>query len=80
VPTIRTLISIPAGLSGMSFGPFLAWSAAGSLVWVTTLTLAGFLLQSQYERVQAVLDPAAMIVLGTIVAVYLFRVVRRLRR
>jgi membrane protein DedA with SNARE-associated domain len=80
LPTARTLISVPAGLSGMPFWPFIGWSAAGTLVWVTGLALAGYLLQSQYDRVQAVLDPAALIVLGSGIAIYLYRVVRRLRR
>jgi membrane protein DedA with SNARE-associated domain len=80
VPMIRTLISVPAGLSGMPFGPFLAWSAAGSFVWVTGLVMAGWLLQSQYNRVEAVLDPLSLAVVVAVVVTYLVRLTRQLRR
>ena len=80
VPAVRTLISVPAGLSGMAFGPFLIWSALGSLIWVSALVLAGYLLQAQYDRVQGWLNPATTIVIGVIVVVYLWRLVRQLRR
>lgn len=79
VPGVRTLISIPAGLAGMRFVPFLALTTAGSLIWVSGLTLAGYVLRDQYERVQAVLDPVTLAVLIGIVAVYLWRLLRRAR-
>ena len=52
VPVVRTLISVPAGLAGLHLVPFLALTAAGSLIWVSALAAAGYLLQSQYVRVQ----------------------------
>ncbi len=33
IPILRSLISIPAGMSGMPFIPFLLLTAAGSLIW-----------------------------------------------
>lgn len=41
VPIVRSLISIPAGLSGMPMIPFLLLTTAGSLVWNTVLVFAG---------------------------------------
>ncbi len=51
VPGVRTLISVPAGLAAMPLPLFLAVTALGSLVWVMLLTLAGYLLEANYERV-----------------------------
>jgi membrane protein DedA with SNARE-associated domain len=74
VPTVRTLISVPAGLSGMPLGRFLVLSALGSLIWVGGLAIAGYVLQSQYDRIHTFLDPATTIIVGGIIAVYLWRV------
>ncbi|KRA47922.1 DedA family protein [Devosia sp. Root635] len=75
IPLIRTLISIPAGLSRMSLPVFLAASTSGALIWNTFLTLAGFILHEHYEVIEVVLDPLSYIVLGLVVALYLLKVV-----
>ena len=42
VPAVRQLISIPAGLSGMPIGKFLAFTSLGAGVWNTVLALIGW--------------------------------------
>ena len=42
VPAVRQLISIPAGLSGMPVGRFLAFTTLGAGVWNTVLALIGW--------------------------------------
>ena len=51
IPTIRTLISVPAGVSRMALLSFVTWSTLGTLIWTLFLTLTGYVLESQYERV-----------------------------
>jgi membrane protein DedA with SNARE-associated domain len=82
VPGVRTLISVPAGLARMPFAPFLAITALGSLIWVVILTLAGYLLEANYEAVAHLLDPATKIILALVVVIYVWRAVRlwRVRR
>ncbi|WP_193337777.1 DedA family protein [Devosia beringensis] len=75
MPLIRTLISIPAGLSRMSLPVFLAASTAGALIWNTILTMAGYILHEHYHVIEVVLDPLSYGVLALVVLVYLFRVV-----
>lgn len=75
VPAVRTLISVPAGITGMPLPPFLAWTALGTLLWTALLATAGYLLREQYGRVAQVLDPATGIVLGLIAVWYVWRVV-----
>lgn len=75
VPTVRTLISVPAGLSRMPLPTFLFFSAIGTLVWTTGLTMAGYLLASQYERVNDYVGPVSNIVIVAVIALYLYRVV-----
>ena len=75
IPLIRTLISIPAGLSRMSLPVFLLASTSGALVWNTFLTLAGYILHEHYEVIEVVLDPLSYVVLGLVVVLYLLKVI-----
>jgi membrane protein DedA with SNARE-associated domain len=80
VPTVRTLISVPAGLAGMPLGTFLLWTSLGALLWTGLLAGAGYLLEDQYERVEGWLNPVTTGVVVLIVGLYLFRLVRGLLR
>lgn len=75
IPTVRTLISVPAGFARMPLGSFLVYSFAGSLLWTTLLVYLGFLLGNQHDRVAEYLNPISDVVVVIIVAVYLYRVV-----
>nr|WP_308633580.1 DedA family protein [Massilia sp. YIM B02443] len=74
IPAIRTLISVPAGLAKMPLAQFLLYSTVGSLLWTGILTGAGYLLESQYERVADYVDPVSKAVLIGLVGWYLYRV------
>ena len=74
-PILRTLISVPAGLAKMPVLPFVLFSAIGMLVWNTVLVTAGYLLHEHYHLVEAWVDPLTYVVLGLVVAIYLFRLV-----
>ena len=75
VPTVRTLISIPAGLSRMPVARFLLYSGLGTAAWTAILALLGYALGSQYERVDRWLNPVSFVVMGLIALLYLYRVV-----
>jgi membrane protein DedA with SNARE-associated domain len=51
VPFVRTLISVPAGFSGMPLPRFLLLSCIGTAIWTTTLAAAGRMLGQQFEDV-----------------------------
>jgi len=74
IPAIRTLISVPAGLAKMPLPQFLLYSTVGSLIWTGILTGAGYLLESQYERVADYVDPVSKAVLIGLLGWYLYRV------
>lgn len=75
VPTVRTLISVPAGIAGMPLPAFLAWSALGTGCWTALLAGAGYLLQDRYGLVADYLNPVSAVVIGSIAAWYIYRVV-----
>ena len=62
IPGVRTLVSVPAGIELMPQLPFLAWTAAGSLIWVLILTLAGQALGEGYQRVGEWLEPVSQLI------------------
>ncbi|GGD92518.1 alkaline phosphatase [Aureimonas endophytica] len=75
VPTVRTLISVPAGLARMPFWAFLAFSALGTLIWTGGLALAGYLMGQRYDLIEGYIGPVSNAVIILAVAVYLWRVV-----
>ena len=75
MPAVRTLISVPAGLFEMSLRRFIVFSALGSLLWASALAAAGYFLQDGYEQVEHYMNPVTNVIVGLIVAAYLYRVV-----
>jgi membrane protein DedA with SNARE-associated domain len=76
VPGVRSLISLPAGTSGMGLPRFLLHTAIGSLAWSAILAAAGYALGAGYEMVDKVLDPITWVVLGIVLVLYVRRVIR----
>lgn len=57
VPGVRSLISIPAGISRMNLWVFTLYSTVGMTVWTALLAWLGYVLGDQYERVAAAAGP-----------------------
>ncbi len=75
-PFLRTMISLPAGLSHMKHWKFLSFTFAGAAVWNALLIQAGKWLAKYMEEAQHILG---WIIAGTVVlavAVYVWRVLR----
>ena len=68
LPVIRTYISFPAGLAHVNLPRFSVLTFAGALPWSAALTLVGFLLGSNYERISGPIEKAA-IVIAVLVAI-----------
>ncbi len=79
IPGVRTFISVPAGFAGMPMSSFLGYSALGTLLWTAALAFAGRQLGTQYERVSSYLEPISWVGIGSIVLLYVVRLVRQNR-
>jgi membrane protein DedA with SNARE-associated domain len=75
VPTIRTLISIPAGIAGMELPKFLVYTAAGTVLWTALLAGTGYLLEAQYQQISRWLNPVSNVIVGGLVVWYIYRIV-----
>lgn len=73
IPTVRSVVSIPAGLAPMKLAGFLAWSTMGTALWSTGLALAGWVLGRNFGRIEEVLGPVSSAVILLILAWYVWR-------
>ena len=73
IPTVRSLVSIPAGLLKMRFRRFIIASTLGTFAWTALLAGAGFRLRSDFEQVDQFVAPIANAVLVLILLAYLWR-------
>jgi membrane protein DedA with SNARE-associated domain len=55
LPVVRHLISIPAGVSRMSLGRFICFTALGAALWCAILTYLGWVIGRHGEEVEAVI-------------------------
>lgn len=75
IPTLRSLISIPAGLFGMSLGRFLIFSTMGTVGWSTLLAGVGYGLGATFQDVETYLGPLSTLVIAAILLSYIWRLV-----
>lgn len=74
VPGVRSLVSIPAGIFGMSLARFAVLTATGAGIWTSGLGLAGYVLGRQFDQVGHYLGPVGTGIIAVLVAWYLYRV------
>lgn len=79
VPGIRSLLSLPAGVSAMGVTQFSIYSFIGSLAWSALLAGLGYFLGENYDKVQNYVDPISKIVLVALVLGFAWWVMKRRR-
>ena len=73
IPTIRSIISIPAGLLDMRFRNFVLASTAGTAIWTAILAGAGYKLQENFRDIGKVIGPVSNLILAALVVAYVWR-------
>ena len=73
LPTIRSLVSIPAGLLKMRFRTFFIASTIGTAVWTALLTGAGYKLGQNYHDIDKVIGPLSNAIIVLLVVMYIYR-------
>ncbi|MCB9110895.1 MAG: DedA family protein [Anaerolineales bacterium] len=67
LPGIRTLVAIPAGLTGLSYPVFAAATFIGSYIWCTIFIGAGYFLGHEWHILSGIVKQAAPYALATAV-------------
>jgi len=80
LPALRTFISVPPGLLRMPVGRYLLWSTIGTATFSTILALAGYALGLSFERVEEVIAPLALVMVGGGLLWYVWRQITWNRR
>lgn len=75
VPLVRSLISVPAGMTKMNVWLFLLFTTLGTLIWNVALVMIGSLLGQSWEDILSFMDmysAVSYVVIGIVVVVFLF--------
>lgn len=75
LPTFRTMISLPAGMTRMGLPRFLLATVAGSAIWNAVLAYAGLILGLHFEELQRYVGPLAVAMTVAVVLAWLWRAV-----
>lgn len=73
MPTIRSLVSVPAGLLKMRFRTFFIASTIGTAAWTALLAGAGYKLGQNYRDIDKVIGPASNAIIVLLVVMYIYR-------
>jgi membrane protein DedA with SNARE-associated domain len=76
LPVVRTYISFPAGLAHIQLGRFSILTFVGALPWCAMLTLIGYQLGKNYDRISRPIEQAAIgvaVVVAIIVVIWYVR-------
>ena len=79
VPFLRSVVSIPAGISGMPLLRFAVLTTIGSGVWNAVFIALGWWLGERWDQVQSWLGPVSYVVVGLLVIGLGVLIVRKLR-
>lgn len=63
IPAVRSFISIPAGMSRMSFSKFMTYSTAGTLIWTSFLAYVGYYFSENQALMSSITQRAGSIIL-----------------
>lgn len=56
IPIVRSLISIPAGMSDMKLSKFILYSFSGTVIWNSVLVILGSIVGEKWENIVSVMN------------------------
>ena len=75
IPIVRSLISIPAGMSEMPMAKFLLYTTVGSAIWNTVLIVIGNRVGENWESILGIFDQYSHIVLILLILIFVLFIV-----
>ncbi|ENV56031.1 hypothetical protein F951_02916 [Acinetobacter soli CIP 110264] len=77
IPAVRSLISIPAGMSHMPFWKFMLYSSLGTLIWTTFLACVGFYFGENQALMFAIMHRVGYVILAIVAVLGLMWLYRK---
>ena len=75
IPIVRSLISIPAGMSEMPMLKFLIYTITGSAIWNTVLIIIGNRVGDNWESILGIFDKYSHIVVIVLIIIFIIFIV-----
>ena len=75
IPVIRSLISIPAGMSEMPMKKFLIYTTCGSLIWNAALTIAGSIVGENWTSILEIMDNYSHIIVILLAIIFVIAII-----
>lgn len=80
IPAVRSLISIPAGMSHMPFWKFMFYSGLGTIIWTTFLACVGYYFGENQQLMQQIFSQVSHVIIGLALLVIVMLLYRRHKR
>ncbi len=80
IPILRSLISIPAGISKMKMGLFLLLTFAGSMIWNSVLVYLGAVAGASWKNIIGYMDVYSLIAIVLLISVFLILCVKYIKK
>lgn len=80
IPAVRSLISIPAGMSHMPFWKFMFYSSLGTIIWTTFLACVGFYFGENQELMQQIFSKVSHVIVAIVMIFIAWVLYRRQQR
>ncbi|MEB6480156.1 DedA family protein [Acinetobacter vivianii] len=77
IPAVRSLISIPAGMSKMPFAKFMFYSIAGTLIWTSFLAYLGFHFSQNQALMSLIMQRISTIILAIVILYLLWWAIKK---
>ena len=71
IPVVRSLISIPAGMSEMIMSKFLLYTITGSLIWNTVLLFIGSKVGENWKKIEQIMNQYSHIILIILIIAFI---------
>lgn len=82
MPAIRSLISVPAGMSGMPFSKFMFYTTLGTIPWTTFLALVGYYFgqnKALMAQIFSEFSVVMLVVMAIIISIWLWKKYKKRR-
>lgn len=80
VPIVRSLISIPAGMSEMNIFKFFIYTISGTIIWNTVLVLLGRALGESWHTIVEIMDKYSTATLIILIVLFILVVIYFIKR